>query len=89
MLIVSFTIRHSVARRWICGVVSRTELETKSFSLLTQPSLFIFCLRLPLAWPGLSGASLRRYHAKMHSTSPANLHSLVLLLESSGVNWWY
>jgi len=40
-------ICHSVARRWICGVVSRT--EAKLFSLLMQPSLFIFCICPPLA----------------------------------------
>jgi len=72
-------ICHSVGRprRWICGVVSRT--EAKSFSLLMQPSLFIFCLRPRLAWAVRRAAILRRYYTKTHSTSPVNLHSLVPL----------
>jgi len=70
-------ICHSVARRWICGVVSRT--EAKSVSLLMQTSLFIFCLHPPLAWAVRRAASLRRYYTKTHSISPMNLRSLVAL----------
>jgi len=47
VLFMDCFICHSVARRWICCVVSRT--EAKSFSLIMQPSLFIFSLRPPLA----------------------------------------
>jgi len=51
-LIFSFaipSIRHSMARRWMRR---RYHTEAKSFSLLTQSSLFIFCLR-PIAAAGL------------------------------------
>jgi len=58
----------------------RPSTEAKSFSLLMQPSLFIFCLRQPLALAVKQAASLRRYYTKTHSTSPVNLHSLVPLL---------
>jgi len=76
-LIVSFAIHHSVARRWICGVVSHTEavifVANATFSIYILPSPN----RPPLAWAIRRAASLRRYHTKTHSTSPMNLHSLI------------
>jgi len=56
------TTPYSVARRWLCGVVSRT--EARSFLSLTQPALFIFCLRPTLAWDVRRAAILRSYHTK-------------------------
>jgi len=50
MLIVSFAIHHSVARRWICGVVSRTEREAVIFNAtFSIYRLFASAHR----WPGV------------------------------------
>jgi len=79
-LIVSFWHRHtpySVARKGICGVVSRT--EAKSFALLTQPSLFIFCLR-PIArrWSGSqANCNPPKLSHKNAQYIAVSLHSLV------------
>jgi len=55
-LIISFANRHTPFRGQKINMRRRYHTEAKSFSLLTQPSVFIFCLR-PLArrWPGPSG----------------------------------
>jgi len=53
--------------------------QKQSFLLLTHPSLFIFCLRPPLAWAVRWTASLQRYHTKRRSTTPMKLHSLIPL----------